>query len=277
MNKILEVKNISYSVYQKSDNNFLSTGKKEILKDINFDLERGKILGIIGESGSGKTSLAKIIGGIINPTSGEIKINVSNKWKSRKTSPVQILFQNSVDLINPLRKVENLIDEALKISRKGFSYNYLKEDLFNLVNLKNELRTRRGYELSGGERQRAALARIIAVNPEVIILDEPFSAQDPESQYNFLNIFKELNKLKGISIICIAHNFKLIRELCENIIILNNGKIIEMGETEKIFDAPSHPFTKFILKANDYNLSKEELLSRSINTYNSENFFTSVP
>jgi peptide/nickel transport system ATP-binding protein len=259
MNNILEIKNLNYWVPSSSS----GSNRKEILKDVTFDLERGKTLGIIGESGSGKTSLAKIISGIINPSSGEIKINTSYKWKSGKINPVQILFQNSVDIVNPLRKIESVIDEVLKISRKSSSNNYLKENLFDLVNFGQELRTRRGYELSGGERQRAALARIIAVNPELIILDEPFSAQDPESRRNFLNLFKKLNKKNGISIICIAHNFKLIRDLCEELIILNNGKIIEKGKTEEIFNSPSHPFTKFILKADDYNLTKEELFFSS--------------
>jgi ABC-type dipeptide/oligopeptide/nickel transport system ATPase subunit len=268
MNNILEIKNLNYWVrLSSSDSN-----KKEILRDITFDLERGKILGIIGESGSGKTSLAKIISGIINPSSGEIKINISNNWKPEKINPVQILFQNSVDIVNPLRKIESVIDEVLKISRKNSSNNHQKENLFDLVNFRDELRSRRGYELSGGERQRAALARIIAVNPELIILDEPFSAQDPESQRNFLNIFKKLNKEKGISIICIAHNFKLIRDLCEELIILNNGKIIEKGKTKEIFNSPSHPFTKFILKADDYNLTKEELFYNTSISGNSQNY-----
>lgn len=264
MHKILEVKNIYYSAEQKVKQTSTPPRKirKEILKNITFDLDEGNILGIIGESGSGKTTLAKIISGIISPTQGEIKVNVSNNGR---VSPVQILFQNNADTVNPLRKIESSVEEVLKILRNT-SLNHFssKEELFNLVNFPENLWQRRGYELSGGERQRAALARIIATEPKLLILDEPFSAQDPESQYNFLRIFKNLNKEKGISIICIAHNFNLIKELCDDLIILNNGKIIEHGPTEKIFTSPSHPFTKFLLKANEYNLSKEELLVNSM-------------
>lgn len=264
MRKILEIKNISYSVQQKVKPNSTATTKtkKEILKNINFDLYEGNILGIIGESGSGKTTLAKIISRIIKPTQGEININIPN---NSRTSQVQILFQNNSDIVNPLRKVGGSVEEVLRILKKDNSKQCSsKEDLFKLVNFPENLWQRRGYELSGGERQRAALARIIAAEPKLLILDEPFSAQDPESQYNFLQIFKKLNQEKGISIICIAHNFNLIKELCNELIILNSGKIIEHGPTEKIFSSPSHPFTKFLLKANEYNLTKEELLVNSM-------------
>ncbi len=264
MRKILEVKKISYSVQQKVKPNSTAVKKtrKEILKKINFDLYEGNILGIIGESGSGKTTLAKIISGIIKPTQGEVNINIPNNGR---VSQVQILFQNNSDIVNPLRKVGGSVEEVLRILKKDNSKQGSSiEELFNLVNFPENLWQRRGYELSGGERQRAALARIIAAEPKLLILDEPFSAQDPESQYNFLQIFKKLNKEKGISIICIAHNFNLIKELCNELIILNSGKIIEHGETEKIFTSPSHPFTKFLLKANEYNLTKEELLVNSM-------------
>ncbi len=268
MHKILEVKNISYSVQQKTKSapNTNKKTKKEILKKINFDLYEGNILGIIGESGSGKTTLAKIISGIINPTQGEININIPNNGRA---SQVQILFQNNSDIVNPLRKIGSSVEEVVRILKKDNSNRGTsKEDLFKLVNFPENLWQRRGYELSGGERQRAALARIIAAEPKLLILDEPFSAQDPESQYNFLQIFKKLNKEKGISIICIAHNFNLIKELCNELIILNSGKIIEQGQTEKIFTSPSHPFTKFLLKANEYNLTKEELLVNSMLSQN---------
>ncbi len=249
--KILELKNISYSVKEKN-----------ILKNISFELEQGNILGISGESGSGKTTLAKIISGIIQPDSGEVIFNWQKNWKSKKSSPVQILFQNNGEILNPFRDIETIVEEALKI-RLGNSNEIQVEKklIFDSVDFPEKLWKRKGFQLSGGEQQRAALARLLAVEPELLILDEPFSAQDIESQINFLELFKYLNKEFNITLICIAHNLKALRKLCDKIIILYNGEIVESGENEKIFNSPENPYTKFLLKAENYNLTYEEFLA----------------
>ena len=257
MNNIIEVKNLSYSVRVKD-----STGshyEKVILDDISFSLQKEKVLGIAGESGSGKTTLAKVLAQILQPTSGIFSLNVSNDWDSRKTKPVQILFQNTGEILNPLRNINDIIDEAIKIRFGKQELESEKRKILDSVNFIKKLWQRKGFELSGGEQQRAALARILSVQPEVLILDEPFSAQDPISQLNLRELLKSINKEFKISMICISHNLKMLRSLCDDAIVMYKGKIVEKGEIKNIFENPLHPYTKFLLKAEDYTLSYDEI------------------
>ncbi len=258
MKNILEVHNLSYSISEKKL--FESTQTKTILEDVSFVLQKDKILGIAGESGSGKTTLAKLIANIIVPASGTINFNLTGDWSNAATSPIQILFQNNGDILNPLREVGSIIDEAIKI-RFGKIEEAQRKKVLDSVNMPEKLWHRKGFELSGGEQQRAALARLLAVQPEVLILDEPFSAQDPASQLNFLQLFKSINQEYKISMICISHNLKILRAMCDEIIILYKGKLVESGATKDIFENPQHPYTKFLLKAEDYTLKYDEIQS----------------
>ncbi len=252
MNEILKVEDLSYSV---------GSGKKfkQILKNVDFRLDQNDIIGISGESGSGKTTLAKLIAGILVPTSGKIHFIRKNGSPKSRSNPVQILFQNNGEILNPLREIDKIVKEAVIIDDKEKDPQKKMEEIFEAINFPRHLWKRKGYELSGGEQQRAALARILAVNPELIILDEPFSAQDPESQLNILNLFLYLNKKFNLTIICIAHNLRVLGKLCNKMIILYNGEIMEQGKTVEIIKSPKHPYTKFLLKAEEYNLSYEEL------------------
>lgn len=251
MKTILSVKELSYSVNAISE-------KKIILDNISFTLEEGKILGIAGESGSGKTTLAKILCGLNIPDSGEI---IFNRSAEGIKNHIQILFQNNGELLNPYRKVENILSEALAIGRKKNNQSLELKELLQIVDIEENLLQRRCYQLSGGQQQRVALARILAVNPKLIILDEPFSAQDPESQLNFLNLFKKINKELGTTLICIAHSLKILRKLADEVIILYKGKIVEQGKTEIVFSSPQHNYTKFLLKAESYDLKYEDILN----------------
>ncbi len=252
-NNLLEVKNLYYSAKSKSDS-------ISILKNISFEMKRKNALGIAGESGSGKTTLGKLLSGVLTPTSGEINFNFQRKEK--KPNPVQILFQNNGEIINPLRKVSDVVDEAIKIRSGNIEVIEKRNRIFNSLNFTEELLSRKGFELSGGEQQRAALARLLAVEPELLILDEPFSAQDPESQLNFLNLFNRIKDKFDVTLICIAHNLRILRKLCDEIIIIYKGELIEKGKTEEIFNSPKHSYTKFLLSAEDYNLTFDELKSK---------------
>ncbi len=302
----LILNNISYSVH--AENNSQKHSEKIILKDISFEIDHGKILGIAGESGSGKTTLVKIIAGINSPTKGSMIFHKSKNWGDIKTSPIQILFQNNGEILNPYREIYKIVEEAYSIrfgktqsSSQGTDYksvsvaedlsrqsepveDYISKDkshfdklnvteklvqqhsrqgsvvqIFNLLNFSESLWHRKGYELSGGEQQRAALARILITQPELLILDEPFSAQDPESQLNLLNLFKKINEQFNLTMICIAHNLKILQKLADEIIIMYKGEIVERGETKNIFQNPQHPYTKLLLKAEEYNLTLNEL------------------
>jgi peptide/nickel transport system ATP-binding protein len=257
---LLKVENISYSVDVKE-----GTKKQfDILKNVSFDVEPGEILGICGESGGGKSTLAKVIAGIIKPTSGRITLKADTKFNQRKSSPVQILFQNHGEILNPFRKVISVIDEALKINEvEGNNLKKERENVLNSVGFPKELYNRRGFELSGGEQQRAALARLLAVKPVLLILDEPFSAQDVESQLKLVKLFKQLNTDFNLTMLCISHDLRILRNLANRVIIIKDGEIVESGTTNEVFNNPKKDYTKFLLSAEALDLSYEELQTPS--------------
>ena len=255
MKKLLRVNNLFYSVEGNE-------GKISILENISFELGKQRTLGIAGESGSGKTTLGKLLAGILVPTSGEINFDLEES-KIHKTSPVQILFQNNGEILNPFRKVKEVVEEAVRMRTGKTGIDETRTRLFQSLDFPPALWERKGYELSGGEQQRAALARLLAVKPEVLILDEPFSAQDPESQLNFLNLFKKIKEEYSITLICIAHNIRLLRKLCDEIMIIYRGRLVEHGNTEDIFNSPKHSYTKFLLKSENYDLTFEDFNASS--------------
>ncbi len=237
MKTLLKTENLHYDA---PSNEVFSKGKNlRILNNISFELFENEILGIAGESGSGKTTLAKLLAGVIFSDNGKLTFNFNNDWSGIKTKPVQILFQNSSEIINPIRKVGEIIEEAVKIKfGEKVNSDEMTISSLRLVGLNEGFTERRGFELSGGEQQRVALARIISVEPEILILDEPFSAQDVESQLNFLKLIKKISDEKKITLIIVSHDLNLLKSICNRIMILSKGEIVEIDETEKIFSAP---------------------------------------
>ncbi len=256
MNILLTLKNVSYSVSNQSA--FLSKKQeKNILKNISFHIKKNSITGIAGESGSGKTTLIKLIAGLLKPASGEIILSERNR-NGQKAAPVQILFQNNSEILNPMRRVDAVVKECIKTNNPSADENLEMEKIFEVLNLSKTLWKRRCSELSGGEQQRVALARLLAVKPVLLLLDEPFSAQDVVSQLNLFNLFKMINKEFNITIICVAHNLKILRKLCNDILILYKGEIVEKNSSQNLFNNPQHYYTKFLLRADEYNLSQED-------------------
>ncbi|HEY6435819.1 MAG TPA: ATP-binding cassette domain-containing protein [Ignavibacteriaceae bacterium] len=255
---LLKVENISYSVIVKED----SKKPFDILKNVSFEVQAGEIIGIAGESGGGKSTLAKVIAGLIRPDSGKIILN--SKSNNKKSNPIQILFQNHGEVLNPFRKVSNVIDEVLIINRiDKKNIENQRENILSSVGFPKELYTRRGFQLSGGEQQRAALARLLAASPVLLILDEPFSAQDVESQLNLVKLFKKLNKEFKLTMICISHDLKILRNLANQIIIIKDGELVESGETKEVFNNPKKDYTKFLLSAEALDLTYDELQASS--------------
>ena len=256
MEIILSIKNLFYTV---EDKNLLTNKKKTIIDDISLNVIKGEILGIAGESGGGKTTLAKLITGIIKPSAGSVKLNLTKK----NINSVQILFQNNGLILNPHRKIEDIVEEAIKLREiSSDELEVEKEKIFSAVNSPKQCRQNRGYQLRGGQQQRAALARLLAVKPEILILDEPFSAQDYESQKNLSTLFKNINKDLGITLICVSHDLKTLRKLCNRVIIIYKGKIVEIGKTEDVLSNPQHSYTKYLIKSENYDLTHKELMTR---------------
>ncbi len=262
--ELIQLNNVSYSV-RSAGLSLRINETADILNEINFSVFENEILGICGESGGGKSTLAKIISGIIKPTAGSIVLNQNLIPEENKPRQIQILFQNNSSLLNPYRKVSSIVEESILIS--GAAKNNIletKRRIYNSLSIKEELENRKGYELSGGERQRVALARLLAVNPKILILDEPFSAQDVGSQENLTELFRKINKEFNCTIICISHNLKILRNFVQRLIVLQNGRIIELGSSNEIFNSPNHPYTEFLLSAEEFALTKEEIHSSSL-------------
>lgn len=264
---ILKVKNISFSVDKKfslpaDSNSFSGFQSVEILKNICFEVERGKVLGISGQSGSGKSTIAKILSGVISQTSGKIEKSFKKNWSSTLPKPIQILFQNDGELINPFRKVKDVLNEAFEL-KLGINKNYSIEidEIFSRFNLNPQLKERKGSQLSGGERQRIALARIIIAEPEILILDEPFSSQDVESQLSILNLINKLKEELNLTIICISHDLNILKHFSDSLLIMYKGEIVESGTTKSLIGNPYNEYTKFLLSAQSLNLTEAEIQS----------------
>jgi len=224
MNPLLIIKNVSYSV--KKHSFFGKENGKKILNNISFEVKSGEILGLAGPSGGGKTTLAKIMAGILEQTEGEVIKNLV-KTDSHSTNGVQLLFQNSEEIVNPLRKTSDFLLEALQQEKGKSDFNETKlPTLLRDVNVNENLLSTFGFQLSGGQRQRVALARLLAVEPEILILDEPFSAQDVESQLNLLLLLKKINSERGITLICISHQINVLKKLTPRILVIKEGKLI---------------------------------------------------
>jgi ABC-type dipeptide/oligopeptide/nickel transport system ATPase subunit len=264
---ILKVENIAYTVDKKpclsaGRNNFSGYQSFEILKNISFEVEGGKVLGISGQSGSGKSTLAKILAGIFQQSSGNIHYNFKKDWSDSLPKPVQILFQNDGELINPFRKVKDVLNEVFELKfKKDKNYESKIDNIFKMFNLDPRLKNSKGSQLSGGEKQRIALVRIVIVEPEILVLDEPFSSQDVESQ---LGILKLINKLKSeldLTIICVSHDLNILKKFSDDLIIMYNGKIVESGSTAELIANPKNEYTRFLLSAQSLQLSEEEIVT----------------
>lgn len=257
--RILELNNISFSA---KDENLFQSIKKDILRNISCSFERGKVYGLTGESGSGKTTLAKLIAGINKPVTGEAVFKYKNNWSNSLTSPVQILFQNDGYLLNPNRRIIDILIEAYRI--KHNSKGNFNEQIINLcsgLGINNKLLNSKGSQLSGGEQQRLAFARILIIEPELLILDEPFSSQDTNAKSLLIDFILNINKSLKTTIICISHDIYALKDFADEIIILSNGQIAEIAPTFKIFENPESSHTKFLLSAQSLSLSKEEIIS----------------
>lgn len=259
MKGILRLENICYTV-STLGKGFAKKSVVNILDSINLNINYGEVLGISGESGGGKTTLAKTIAGIIKPSQGKLVWDDDVLSENSESSPVQILFQNHGEILNPYRKIEEIINEALKIQKyDAESIKREKEKILSSLNISADITKKRGYELSGGEQQRAALARLLAANPKLLILDEPFSAQDVESQLNLLKLFKKINRELKLTMLCVSHDLNILRKLADRIVIIQKGKVVEEGSTEEVFNNPAHDHTKYLLKAKNLSLTLSDL------------------
>jgi ABC-type glutathione transport system ATPase component len=225
--------------------------------DVSFTLRRGEILGLVGESGSGKTTLARCIIRLVEPDAGTIKLDgvdvrAAGGGELRELRRrMQMVFQDPYSSLNPRMTVGAALQEAGRVHNRPGSENgeqFVREAL-ERVHLSANLAGRRPRELSGGQRQRVAVARALAVGPEVLIADEAVSALDVSVQAQLLNLFLDLRDELGVAILFVAHQLAVIAEVADRVAIMNRGRLVEDGQTAAVFANPQDEYTKSLLAA----------------------------
>jgi len=256
--KLLDFKNVT----KIFDEQLFFRSKKEInklkaLNNVSFQIFEGESFGLVGESGSGKSTIAKIITSLIKPTSGEVFFeNVSlhdpnnKKIKNKYRGQIQMIFQDPYSSLNPRFKVKDIIAEPIKFFQKGIDNKTIQKninDLIDIVGMSRQSLDRYPHEFSGGQRQRISIARSLATRPRLLICDEPTSALDVSIQAQILNLLKDLQEELNLTILFISHDLPVVRQMCDRIAVLKNGKLCEVEKTENLFNNPNHQYTKELI------------------------------
>ncbi len=254
---LVQIKNLSKSF---DDNFFTESSKNSVMavNDVSFDIKEGESFGLVGESGSGKSTIAKMIVNLFKPTSGDIffdnvcitKIKQrSELMKFRKQ--IQMIFQDPYSSLNGRLKVKDIIAEPITLHNPSVSNLDLKNyiyDLLESVELTQKSADRYPHEFSGGQRQRISIARALATQPRLLVCDEPTSALDVSIQAQILNLLKDLQEQLNLTILFISHDLPVVRQMCDRIGVLKDGKLCEVSNTEDLFLKPGHEYTKELLR-----------------------------
>lgn len=228
------------------------------VKDVTFEIKPGEIFGLVGESGCGKSSLGKAIIRITDPTSGRIDFKgidvASLKGKALKTyrQEVQMVFQDPYGSLNPRMKVGHAIVDVLNVHRIGANVAERRErvtELFEAVGLNPAWAWRYPHEFSGGQRQRICIARALALNPDLLVADEPVSALDVSVQAEILSLLQELREKMNLAFLFVSHDLAVVRNVCDRVAVMYNGEIVEMGGVDEVIDHPQHAYTQKLLSA----------------------------
>jgi oligopeptide/dipeptide ABC transporter ATP-binding protein len=259
--QLLEVKNLTKYFYLNSDFVSRMAGKQRTLKavdGISFFVKRGETLGLVGESGCGKSTTGRLITRLIEPTDGEIiydqedLLSFSHQRMQENRKSIQLVFQDPYASLNPRKTIMQILGRPLEVHGLAKSWTDRRTrvlELLQLVGLGLEHVDRYPHEFSGGQRQRIAIARALAVDPELVIGDEPVSALDVSIQAQILNLFRELQEQFNLTYLFIAHDLSVIRHISDRVAVMYVGKIVETGTVDRIFADPQHPYTKALLAA----------------------------
>ncbi len=254
---VLEVKNLHCS-FKVQAQRLLGKQRKKIIEGVSFSIHRADTVGILGESGSGKSTIARCIAGLLLPDNGHIFFNGLNIFpdtdnRKKIKRKIQMLFQNHTASLNPRMPVKQSLLEALnyqEVSSQIRGNNGTRiQEVLDSTGLSPDILKRYPRQLSGGQRQRVALARSLLARPELLILDEPTSALDILTQVQILRLIKKLQEEKGFSLLYITHDVASALEICDRIIVLYRGKIVEEAESSRLMNEPRHPYTKRLLNA----------------------------
>ncbi len=254
MDKILEIKNLTVDYVSLNDN---SKKTLRAVDNVSLFINKGEIYALAGESGCGKSTIAKAITRLVTPVSGEILfeekniLQYSKEEKKNYPKDVQMIFQNPYSSLNPKMKIKDILVEPLDINT-NYSKNrknaLVKSVLYD-VGLSEDSLDRYPHEFSGGQRQRIAIARALILNPKLIIADEPVSALDASIQAQIINLLKELKKERNLTILFISHDLNVIRYLADRVGVMYFGKLVEENSTSQIFNSPKADYTKLLLNS----------------------------
>ncbi|MCX3304329.1 oligopeptide ABC transporter ATP-binding protein OppF [Bacillus sp. NEAU-CP5] len=250
--KLLEIKHLKQHF-------FTQKGTVKAVDDLSFDIYKGETLGLVGESGCGKSTTGRSIIRLYEATDGEVLFNGENVHgkKSRKkllefNRKMQMIFQDPYASLNPRMTVADIIAEGIDIHRLAKTKKERMQrvhELLETVGLNKEHANRYPHEFSGGQRQRIGIARALAVDPEFIIADEPISALDVSIQAQVVNLMKELQKEKGLTYLFIAHDLSMVKYISDRIGVMYFGKLVELAPADELYENPLHPYTKSLLSA----------------------------
>ena len=254
---LIEIKNLSKSF---DDSFFTENTKNSVMAvdDVSLNIKEGQSFGLVGESGSGKTTIAKMVVNLFKPSSGDIyfdSVNVTKISKNKELlkfrKQIQMIFQDPFSSLNGRLKVKEIIAEPIKLHnpdiKSGDLDSYI-HDLLESVELTQQSAIRYPHEFSGGQRQRISIARALATQPRLLVCDEPTSALDVSIQAQILNLLKDLQEQLNLTILFISHDLPVVRQMCDKIAVLKDGKLCEVSETEELFKNPKHNYTKELLK-----------------------------
>ena len=227
------------------------------VQDVTIDVRKGETLGIVGESGCGKSTLARLLSGLDVPTGGKITFEGRDLAEEARKNPralarqVQYVFQDPVSSLNPRKKVRTILEapliHLLKLDKAERGKRL--EELMNAVNLAPEFLDRYPHEFSGGQAQRIGIARALAANPEVIVLDEPVSALDVSVQAQVLNILDDLKARFGLTYLFISHDLSVVESISDRVAVMYFGRIVELGTRDQVFSDALHPYTHLLLNS----------------------------
>jgi oligopeptide/dipeptide ABC transporter ATP-binding protein len=232
-------------------------GHVHAVNDVSFALERGEIFGLVGESGSGKTTIGRSILRLNEPTDGEIIYEGTDILKLDRQAfrafrrKIQIIFQDPYASLDPRKTVHAIIDEALSIHQLGNRAARAGRiaELLEWVGLPPDAGKRYPHEFSGGQRQRIGIARALAVDPSLLVADEPISALDVSIQAQVINLLQDLQEKLGLTILFIAHDLSVVEHICDRVGVMYLGKLMEIAPTEALFASPRHPYTRALMEA----------------------------
>ncbi|PXW36154.1 UNVERIFIED_CONTAM: peptide/nickel transport system ATP-binding protein [Williamsia faeni] len=247
---ILGVRNLTVEYRGKGDERVYA------VSDISFDARRGETVGLVGESGCGKSSAAKSIMQLPPPTSGSVQVDgveivgLRGSEMRRQRSKLQMIFQDPISSLNPLRRVEDIVAEGLRIQGDLSKAEIITRTraMIERVGLDPETASdRRPHEFSGGQCQRISIARAMVLDPELVICDEPVSALDVLVQAQIINLLKEMKQRYQLTLVFIAHDLAVVKNLSDRVVVMYLGKVCEVAATEELFSSPVHPYTRALI------------------------------